>query len=186
MYTSHWYWEVQEIVGRNIVLMVFGHRAIRQLRIPNSMFHGANMAPTWALSAPDGPHVGPMNLATRDDKQSFRRNSPFAKRMTSTANTGTSSDCKLVIPTFCLSSAAGILLSVGRGGMSYWFYFTLNYYDFQNNGFYYTGAYFTSCLLLSKCALVSDPRLNSSLPEQNGRHFVDDIFTCIFVNEKFD
>ena len=27
--------------------------------------HGANMGPTWVLSVPDGPHVGPMNLATR-------------------------------------------------------------------------------------------------------------------------
>ena len=27
------------------------------------MVHGANMGPTWVLSAPDGPHVGPMNLA---------------------------------------------------------------------------------------------------------------------------
>ena len=28
--------------------------------------HGANMGPTWVLSAPDGPHVGPMNFAIRD------------------------------------------------------------------------------------------------------------------------
>ena len=27
--------------------------------------HGAIMAPTWVLSAPDGPHFGPMNLAMR-------------------------------------------------------------------------------------------------------------------------
>ena len=27
--------------------------------------HGANMGPTWVLSAWDGPHVGPMNLAIR-------------------------------------------------------------------------------------------------------------------------
>ena len=27
--------------------------------------HGANMGPTWVLLAPDGPHVGPMNLAIR-------------------------------------------------------------------------------------------------------------------------
>ena len=27
--------------------------------------HEANMWPTWVLSAPDGPHVGPMNLAIR-------------------------------------------------------------------------------------------------------------------------
>ena len=30
---------------------------------PDSKAHGANMGPTWVLSAPDGPHVGPMNLA---------------------------------------------------------------------------------------------------------------------------
>ena len=28
-----------------------------------SKVHGASMGPTWDLSAPDGPHVGPMNLA---------------------------------------------------------------------------------------------------------------------------
>ena len=30
---------------------------------PGSNVLGANMGPTWVLSAPDGPHVGPMNLA---------------------------------------------------------------------------------------------------------------------------
>ena len=30
---------------------------------PDSKVYGANMGPTWDLSAPDGPHVGPMNLA---------------------------------------------------------------------------------------------------------------------------
>ena len=34
--------------------------------IPDNKVHGANMGPTWVLSAPDGPHVGPMNLAIRD------------------------------------------------------------------------------------------------------------------------
>ena len=29
---------------------------------PDSKVHGANMGPTWALSAPDGPHVGPGTL----------------------------------------------------------------------------------------------------------------------------
>ena len=33
---------------------------------PDSKVHGANMGPTWVLSAPDGPHVGPMNLVTRE------------------------------------------------------------------------------------------------------------------------
>ena len=34
--------------------------------IPDSKVHGANMGPTWILSAPGGYHVGPMNLAIRD------------------------------------------------------------------------------------------------------------------------
>ena len=32
---------------------------------PGSKVHGANMGHTWVLSAPGGPHVGPMNLAIR-------------------------------------------------------------------------------------------------------------------------
>ena len=33
--------------------------------LPDSKVHGDNMGPTWVLSAPDGPHVGPQNLAIR-------------------------------------------------------------------------------------------------------------------------
>ena len=33
---------------------------------PDNKVHGANMGPTWVLSAPDGPHVGPINLAIRE------------------------------------------------------------------------------------------------------------------------
>ena len=29
---------------------------------PDSKDHGANMRPTWVLSAPGGPHIGPMSL----------------------------------------------------------------------------------------------------------------------------
>ena len=32
---------------------------------PDSKVYGANNGPTWVLSAPDGPHIGPMNLAIR-------------------------------------------------------------------------------------------------------------------------
>ena len=32
-------------------------------KYPDSKVHGANMGPTWVLSAPDGPYVGPMDLA---------------------------------------------------------------------------------------------------------------------------
>ena len=36
-----------------------------KLSYPDSKIHGANMGPTWVLSALDGPHVGPMDLAIR-------------------------------------------------------------------------------------------------------------------------
>ena len=35
--------------------------------VPNNKVHGANVGPIWVLSAPDGPHDGPMNLAIRGD-----------------------------------------------------------------------------------------------------------------------
>ena len=31
----------------------------------NNNVNGANMGPNWVISAPDGPHVGPMNIAIR-------------------------------------------------------------------------------------------------------------------------
>ena len=34
---------------------------------PDSKVHGANMGPTWVLSAPDGPHFGPRNVAIRGE-----------------------------------------------------------------------------------------------------------------------
>ena len=34
--------------------------------IPDSKIPGANLGPTCVLSEPDGPHIGPMNLAIRD------------------------------------------------------------------------------------------------------------------------
>ena len=44
---------------RTLLLPIFDN-------VPDSKVHGANMGPTWVLSAPDGPHVCPMNLAIRD------------------------------------------------------------------------------------------------------------------------
>ena len=39
--------------------------AINAYNYPDSKDHGANMGPTWVLSAPAGPHIGPMDLAIR-------------------------------------------------------------------------------------------------------------------------
>ena len=41
-------------------------RLILKREIQDNKIHGANMGPTWVLSAPGGPYVGHMNLATRD------------------------------------------------------------------------------------------------------------------------
>ena len=35
---------------------------------PDSKVHGTNMGPTWVLSAPDEPHVGPMNFVIWEDR----------------------------------------------------------------------------------------------------------------------
>ena len=43
------------------------------LSIPDSKVRGAHIGPTWVLPAPDGPNVGPMNLAIRDIMVSMQR-----------------------------------------------------------------------------------------------------------------
>ena len=54
--------------SQNTVIETFWKIVINTIKssIPDSKFHEANMGPTWVLSAPDGPHVGHMNLAFRD------------------------------------------------------------------------------------------------------------------------
>ena len=37
--------------------------SVINITYPDNKVHEANMGPTWVLSAPDGPHVVPMNLA---------------------------------------------------------------------------------------------------------------------------
>ena len=54
--------------GCRIILRPFSlHSMITDIgkTSPDSKVHGANMGPSWVLPAPDGPHVGPMNLAIR-------------------------------------------------------------------------------------------------------------------------
>ena len=47
---------------RNKVIQKQAYRAWVSDSNPDSKVHGANMGPTWVLSAPDGPHVGPWTL----------------------------------------------------------------------------------------------------------------------------
>ena len=60
-------WEIVCILSINSQ----SYKSLQQLddkhkAAPDSKVHGANMGPTWVLSAPYGPHVGPMNLAIRE------------------------------------------------------------------------------------------------------------------------
>ena len=41
--------------------------------LPDSKVHGANLGPIWVLSAPDGPHVGPRNLAISASLAAYHR-----------------------------------------------------------------------------------------------------------------
>ena len=49
-----------------LVKLDWGNGLLSDGTNPDSTVHGANMGPTWVLSAPDGPRVGPMNLAIRE------------------------------------------------------------------------------------------------------------------------
>ena len=60
MFIEHhhiWLWQRQLKCIPNTIVMV--------RRLVSQRVHGVNMGPTWVLLAPDGPHVGPMNLAIR-------------------------------------------------------------------------------------------------------------------------
>ena len=48
--------------------ILIGMRCRSKSKTPDSKVHVANMGPTWVLSAPVGPHVGPMNLAITDTR----------------------------------------------------------------------------------------------------------------------
>ena len=53
------------------------------LTYPDSKVHWVNMGPTWVLSAPDGPHVGPMNHGSsqRSFQLQQKKNKAFQTRI---------------------------------------------------------------------------------------------------------
>ena len=58
IYRPLWKYTIQEKISSDVVCKT-------KANFPDSKIHGANMGLTWVLSAPDGPHVSPMNLAIR-------------------------------------------------------------------------------------------------------------------------
>ena len=53
------------MVADDLVMQGVRESVTMVLTYPDSQVYGANMGSTWVLSAPDGPNVGPMNLAIR-------------------------------------------------------------------------------------------------------------------------
>ena len=43
-------------------VVIFSYIILAHIDTPDSKVHGANMGPTWVLSAPDGPNVGPRTV----------------------------------------------------------------------------------------------------------------------------
>ena len=63
-------WWHQTMIWTDVYLkyrcsVVYTWEKFHRDRCPNSKVHVAHMGPTWVLSAPGRPHVGPMNLAIR-------------------------------------------------------------------------------------------------------------------------
>ena len=68
IYWNHW-WQTN-FCRRNVVQYVISWYKLLLfflyiLTCPDNKVHGANMGPTWVLSAPDGPHAGPRNTAIK-------------------------------------------------------------------------------------------------------------------------
>ena len=53
-------------MGQCIQLKGLSNYCFSRIEIPDSKVHGTNMGPIWVLSAPDGPHVGPMDVTIWD------------------------------------------------------------------------------------------------------------------------
>ena len=67
---NHWSRDKKTYHQQFLVVSATFHMDIKST--PDNKVHGANMWPTWVLSAPDRPHVGPINLAVRVSMVSFR------------------------------------------------------------------------------------------------------------------
>ena len=57
---------LSELYTKVVFKLCFNKDIETGIKSPDGKVYGANMGPTWVLPAPDGPHVGPMNLAFRD------------------------------------------------------------------------------------------------------------------------
>ena len=76
VFYTEWYWEftLETNLEYNIIYSMIQHRRKQKNGLiistyPDNKVYGANMGPTWVLSAPGGPHVGHMNIVIWDHLQ---------------------------------------------------------------------------------------------------------------------
>ena len=125
---------------------------------PDSKVHGANMGPNWVLSDPDGLHVGPMNLAIR-----------------------VSISFPCIFPNRIIHQ----------------FQYTIVRPNTPDEHINHARCFVSQLPCLEMILFVTPSEMyvydqhqsriwvNSSPPGQNVHYFPDDIFNCIFMNEKF-
>ena len=61
------HWLNYHITGGLSVNYGISHTYVLEIPYLGNKVHGANMGPTWVLLAPDGPNLGPMNVAIGDN-----------------------------------------------------------------------------------------------------------------------
>ena len=63
-YLKMWEWQIFKTLPEG--MWCYLTCVLTEKHIPDNKVNGVNMGPTWVLSAPDGPHAGPMNFTIRD------------------------------------------------------------------------------------------------------------------------
>ena len=168
--------------------------------IPDSKSSWANIWPTWVLSAPGGPYVGPMNLAIRDYNVADSRVHGYIW-VTNSANEFGQLWSNLLICVIRYNDINNddndinddindidnnnvvmmMMLSIGwRLCNQHWRarFETLIY---SKRKHCVASKWDRKKCILILISLKFVP--NTLRPRQNGRHFADDIFKCIFLNE---
>ena len=152
------------------------------------------MGPTWVLSAPDGPHVGPMSLAIRGILEPYML-LYFRPLLRTTAEHHWITESRPMV--------AGHSDDRYMDRCQQWTSSSLNTLRPRQNGCLFADDIFT-CIFLNENvwiwitislkfvphgpinnipALVQIMANMSRMPGQNGRHFPDDILKCIFFNK---
>ena len=57
--------KIKHVLSKMLLIHTISIHFCIRFDYPDNKVHGANMGPTWVLSAPDGPHVGPIHIAIR-------------------------------------------------------------------------------------------------------------------------